>query len=881
MVGKSFPKGSDRHHRQLKHETYQSNHSFDSILLSIMLDVQSLQDSLPTLEPSSETPSPLDKVTHSSRALTDRLFADWHELNTIVQSHEHLIRKRWRKKTRDQKKAVLEEAWGHDLSESHRPDLTLYMDDSNQESPQSLDAYKWPFINLEDLLQPRMLPMFLSSRGRHHPYSFCHADLTACGLGLSAGKIDKLVMKDYNMAFSRVNASEGYGRIVAAEDAADSSDDGTTGFRLKLGEGLLVLELQQRIWKFLLACAKEITHDVAAESTEATTLDSESHSVPASESAHTTLAASFLEAPYREPAHLNIDRIKSIAAAKRSGIADHIWLLREDPSYFADCVTEWKDHQPEMLLDAEGKKHPIHKTGLTKAFWNRVLRKMITDSYLSLSLWESTYQEVCKLDHLLQKHPDPSPSQNLPEELAFAIKKVRHLLELSSANSIALLKSHVPPSPPMLNYWHREGTSTADHHSSKFRTDLNTRTDQDPALNRLFWAYTILWDEKQSAVIGLHTLVAELDRLTYADTKAKELQSALVVDNIADLGVISECLNQLSLFYPWSRDIEHEMARNRQHLAEDFYAKSAEWDNFRKMPWQGVDLAELGSPENGRFSYPIANRRTKTNAGALHKAEERLDSFWYEVDKHLAAQSVTLPDKIMRLILSGNRFLQRTPEWDEPPPKSEGNANGKLNNRANGKMNGKSNGKSNKSNGKMNDKSNEKANGKPVPKQPDIDPFYVPLSQTYLQLSPSHKRASSMHEPAKSKPKDSDVMASGLAASKANTTTTTTPSEKLTFAVDKRAKKTFSALFFTPSSNDTPADTTWTDFVHAMHSIGFVVEKLFGSIWQFTPPERMVGESIQFHAPLHADKIHYHMARLYGRRLGRAYGWTGDMFVLQ
>ncbi|CAD0037154.1 unnamed protein product [Aureobasidium pullulans] len=702
-----------------------------------MLDVQSLQGSLPTLEPSSETPSPLDKVTHSSRALTDRLFADWHELNTIVQSHEHLIRKRWRKKTRDQKKAVLEEAWGHDLSDSHRPDLTLYMDDSNQESPQSLDAYKWPSINLEDLLQPRILPL-------------------ACDLGLSAGKIDKLDMKDYNMAFSRVNASEGYGQVVPAEDAADPSNDDSTGFRLKLGEGLLVLEVQQRIWQFLVACAKEITHDVTAESTENTTLDSESHSVPASESGQATLAANSLEAPYREPAHLNIDRIKSIAAAKRSGIADHIWLLREDPSYFADC------------------------TGLTKAFWNRVLRKMITDSYLSLSLWESTYQEVCKLDHLLQKHSDPFPSQNLPEELAFAIKKVRYLLELSSANSIALLKSHVPPSPPMLNYWHREGTSTADHHSSKFRTDLNTRTDQDPTLDRLFWAYTTLWDEKQSAVIGLHTLVAELDRLTYADTKAKELQSALVVDNIADLGVISECLNQLSLFYPWSRDIEHEMARNRQHLAEDFYAKSAEWDNFRKMPWQGVDLAELGSPENGRFSYPIANRRTKTNAGALHKAEERLDSFWYEVDKHLAAQSVTLPDKIMRLILSGNRFLQRTPEWDEPPPKSEGNANGKLNNRANGKMNGKSNGKSKNSNGKMNDKSNERTNGKPVPKQPDIDPFYVPLSQTYLQLSPSHKRASSMHEPTKSTPKDSDVMASGLAASKANTTaTTTTPPENL------------------------------------------------------------------------------------------------------
>ena len=111
--------------------------------------------------------------------------------------------------------------------------------------------------------------------------------------------------------------------------------------------------------------------------------------------------------------------------------------------------------------------------------------------------------------------------------------------------------------------------------------------------------------------------------------------------------------------------------------------------------------------------------------------------------------------------------------------------------------------------------------------------------------------------------------------------TATNTVEKSTFTVDKRAKKTFSVLFYTPTLNDTPGDTTWTEFVHAMLSAGFVAEKLYASIWHFTPPKSVPGESIQFHAPHTGDKIRYHVARLFGRRLHRAYGWSESMFVVQ
>ncbi|KAK6005394.1 hypothetical protein QM012_007036 [Aureobasidium pullulans] len=839
-----------------------------------MLDLGILEDDLPSLEHTLEPSSSTDKITQTSRALTDHLFGDWHELKNIIENHDELIRKRWRNKTRDQKKSVLLEAWGHDMSECHRPDLSNFIDAPN-ESSHSLDAYKWPSINLEDLLRPGVLPTFILSRGSHHPYLFCHADLNACALGISAGKIRMNDVEGRIMLVRDNDAPQNYARVFPESDAVSS--DEMTGSWFRVGEALLILEIQQRIWHFLLACARIIAHGLVIDSAQGSKsgYDLQSSPLP-NESAFAILASSIINAPYQIPARLDLSRLESLVSAKRSATADHIWLLREDPSYFADCVNDWKEHQPEMLLDAQGKKHPIHKAGLTKAFWNRVLRKMIIDSYLSISLWDYTHQEVCKFDKLLQKYPDPSPLQPLPEEIVFSIKKIRHLLELLAANSIALLKSHVPPSPPMVNYWHREGTSTADHHSSKFRMIPNPRNDHDPALDRLFWVYTTLWDDKKCALVGLRTLVCEVDRLTYAHTRAKDLQSALVVDNIGDLGVISECLHELSLYHPWSRNIEQEMTRNKQQIVEEFYTKSAEWENFRKMSWQGVDLADLGSPGDGRFSYPISNRRTKTNASALCKAEFHLDAFWSEVDKHLASQSTVLPDKIMRLLLSGNRFLQRTPEWEEPAtvkPK------GKTNGRSNGKTHRKTHSKSNVD---LHESSHNKPNGKSAAPQQKHAAIDQPLSSTYLQLRGSHKRQTLIQVqeafPA-TREASNDLTTNGYKDSKTEFKTSAIP-RRSTFIVDKRSKKTFAAIFYTPSSNDTPGDTTWTDFVHALLSIDFVVEKLFGSVWHFAPPESVTGEHIQFHAPHAEDKVRYYVARLIGRRLYRAYGWTEATFVV-
>jgi hypothetical protein len=65
-----------------------------------------------------------------------------------------------------------------------------------------------------------------------------------------------------------------------------------------------------------------------------------------------------------------------------------------------------------------------------------------------------------------------------------------------------------------------------------------------------------------------------------------------------------------------------------------------------------------------------------------------------------------------------------------------------------------------------------------------------------------------------------------------------------------------------------------------MGTTAFTVEKLYGSVWQFTPRNLDVERSIQFHEPHPIAKIPFLVARRIGRRLNRAYGWHGQMFAL-
>jgi len=77
---------------------------------------------------------------------------------------------------------------------------------------------------------------------------------------------------------------------------------------------------------------------------------------------------------------------KHSSNAKRSRAEDHVWLLREDPSYFLATVLEWSEHRPEHILSFRNETHPELGKPI---FWDRLLRHVILNAYESLAICEN------------------------------------------------------------------------------------------------------------------------------------------------------------------------------------------------------------------------------------------------------------------------------------------------------------------------------------------------------------------------------------------------------------------------------------------------------------------------------------------------------------
>jgi hypothetical protein len=94
----------------------------------------------------------------SRRKFRINLHELWHPQQD-PERYEEVTRTRWAKKTRAQRKAILENAWHAKIPVDHRPDLEdnrrAELDTDNEQSDAPDDIYMWPHINLEDLLTPK------------------------------------------------------------------------------------------------------------------------------------------------------------------------------------------------------------------------------------------------------------------------------------------------------------------------------------------------------------------------------------------------------------------------------------------------------------------------------------------------------------------------------------------------------------------------------------------------------------------------------------------------------------------------------------------------------------------------------------------------------
>lgn len=214
----------------------------------------------------------------------------------------------------------------------------------------------------------------MNSRGRHPPANFAAADLESIHLGIVSFAIKHAFLNEHVMLFTGHNDASSYGKLLHWDDHPEAFDWLMNRRHMQPGEGLLVLESQDKTTQFLVDCAKAILHDID----DSVLLNAMPQPEPPASELQATEAISWAslaaEAPYRVPSSLSFARLESLLKAKRDAAEDHIWSMREDPAYFVSAMKDAFEHRQDHIKDRYGEPHPLFRFGREDLLWGRVIR---------------------------------------------------------------------------------------------------------------------------------------------------------------------------------------------------------------------------------------------------------------------------------------------------------------------------------------------------------------------------------------------------------------------------------------------------------------------------------------------------------------------------
>lgn len=372
------------------------------------------------------------------REATERsanIFASYNTLKAIIERHEATIQRRWTKKTTKQRLIILSKAWGPKMAAMHRPDFDAFKKESAKQRARGTkfrDSFIWPFINQEDLSTPKALPLLLNARGRHPPCAFAAADGNVMHIGRVCQAVVPVFLNEFTMVLNGAKTPEEYGKLVSWDDHEDAFDWFQTRKQFIPGEGLMILEAQERLMAFLVECCKQLLHDIPEADLISAKFPVVSEPQRKSEiemNGFDSLAVLTTEAPYRVPADIDLERIESLLAAKVSNAEDHLWALREDPSYLTETLQEIKDHRQEQCVGPKGEIHPVFTKPYTNMLWSRCISQMLSTGLYELEVFSELHRQAQNLRVLKVKHAAAiTPDKDLPKDYLFALLKFRRSL---------------------------------------------------------------------------------------------------------------------------------------------------------------------------------------------------------------------------------------------------------------------------------------------------------------------------------------------------------------------------------------------------------------------------------------------------------------------
>jgi hypothetical protein len=101
-------------------------------------------------------------------------------------------------------------------------------------------------------------------------------------------------------------------------------------------------------------------------------------------------------------------------------------------------AVDLQQHRQESLLDTQGQRHPHDDDDV---FWNRVIKSIPVNAYMSFLSWDMLYNYVVKLAVAFKSAGTLDHNQPLPKKLETALVELCFAAEQVSEGLIGSLKS--------------------------------------------------------------------------------------------------------------------------------------------------------------------------------------------------------------------------------------------------------------------------------------------------------------------------------------------------------------------------------------------------------------------------------------------------------
>ncbi|KAK4936214.1 hypothetical protein LTR10_022861 [Elasticomyces elasticus] len=769
-----------------------------------------------------------------------KIFTARDNILQILNRKESRLQQRWAKKSKDKRAKLLRAAWP-EIPSTHGVDIqetleAIYPKKGKSAKPPASDTdYKWPSMNLEDLAHGRNLPLLLNSRGRNQPNVFAHADLAATAIGRCNEKIKGAWLPGQLMVFMGRTTPETYRTLTHwKENNYKTFLLWLAGVHFDVASGLLILEIQSKIYEFLLECCYRIFSDVPPDDllNGQVLLQTEPSHLGTNDTTYLNLATVVAETPFRVPDTLDTHQLLQLIGAKRAAAEDHAWGIKEDPGYFKEALLSRAKHRPENLREWKGKR-PGPKN---EEFWNDVISTEIHETYRRLSLWDILYEGAQALYNKAPKgFVEFDHQQLLPKDVEDVLLRLLFFAEFfatSFKNDLSMAVSVLEQG------WFDDVLQPDPERSSIVCMGVqNSERLNDP----LMMLFMHLFDGHRTAL---------KQRKVEKDPKQAQRLSPFVSDVFSELALVTNICRVIEGIYPWGFCFNRKLAEMdvpRSPQVDDFARIDQIFKKDGKFPTCAAE-SRLELPIRDSLDYPIHKAYNEHNVETLRRSEWNLDLFWRRWDCYFAKNMGETLNDVLRRYSKGTRVIYRTlpfrpREERETTPLSD-----------------------------LHQLVSNTANLAIEPQNPGR--FAAESPRVKIKTRGKAQAASSdVADPPRNV---ADGPEANVHDNVAEQAAAGRPDVK--FKLKERALTVFRSLFHTRDTACQRREVNWKDFLHAMTKVGFRAEKLYGSVWHFIPEGFDATRSLQLHEPHPGNEIPHFMARNLGRRLTHTYGWTGEDF---